>query len=103
MKVIKWVPWQGGTEENETPEAEEAIIEDIRANGYVFSGWDHQSASTGCPMFEDGRIRTYSLRGWGRVMATAWNLKDAKGDPDYIEFYMGIPDGMTKKMPKETK
>lgn len=103
MKVVKWVPWQGGVKETETQEAEDAIIEDIRAHGYVFSGQDHQNAKTGCPMFEDGTVRTYSLRGWGRVMATAWNLLDSNGEPDYMEFYWSIPNGMTKRLPEESK
>lgn len=104
MKVAKWVPWQGGVPETETQEAEDAIIEDIKKNGYIFSGWDHQNAETGCPMFEDGTVRTYSLRGWGRVMATAWNLRDENGEPDYMKFYGSIPNGMTKKLPtKEEK
>lgn len=101
MKVVKWIPWQGGLQETETPEAEEAIIEDIRSNGYVFSGYDHQRSDVlGMPVFEDGTVRTYSCRGWGRVMAIAWNVRDQSGEPNYMEFYWSIPEGMTKKMPK---
>lgn len=101
MKVVKWVPWRGGMKETETQEAEDAIIEDIRAHGYVFSGWDHQNAETGCPMFEDGTVRTYSLRGWATLMAKAWNITDCEDEPVYMEFYMSVPEGMTKRLPSK--
>lgn len=99
MKVVKWVPWKGGMKENKTQEAEEAIIEEIRANGYAFSGWSHQNEPTGVPMFEDGTVGTYSLRGWGDIMARAWGILDEENKPNYMAFYMHTPEGFTKKMP----
>ena len=48
-----------------------AIIDDIKAHGYLFSGWDHQEMLECVPILNDGKKRCYSQRGWGGVMAEA--------------------------------
>ena len=49
-----------------------AIIDDIRRNGYCFSGYDHQEMWNCAPVLNDGKKRLYSQRGWGGVMAEAY-------------------------------
>ena len=57
-----------------------AIIDDIRKNGYLFSGWDHQEMWDCTPILNDGKKRCYSQRSWGGIMAEAYG---DMGDYDY--------------------
>lgn len=58
-----------------------AIIDEIRKNRYLFSGWDHQESWENCvPILNDGKKRCFSQRGWGGVMAEAYG---EMGDYDY--------------------
>ena len=60
-----------------------AIIDDIRAHGYLFSGWDHQEMWDCTPILNDGKKRCYSQRSWGGIMAEAY---ECTGDYDYARF-----------------
>ncbi|MBQ2737653.1 MAG: hypothetical protein IJF38_03110 [Clostridia bacterium] len=48
-----------------------AIIDDIRAHGYSFSGYAHQELDGGVPVMNDGKARRFSRRIWGSTMANA--------------------------------
>lgn len=48
-----------------------ALVDDIKKNGYLFSGWDHQECGCCAPVFNDGKMRRFSQRGFGDVMAEA--------------------------------
>ena len=61
--------FQGGREDVEA--AENAIIEDIRKHGYVFSGNYHQYGQNGAPVFSDGTLCMCSMRHWGDIMYRA--------------------------------
>ncbi len=52
--------------------AQAAIIDDIREHNYLFSGYDHQEARYGAPVLNDGRIRNFTRRGFGELMAEAY-------------------------------
>ncbi len=69
--------------------ARTAIIADIRANGYRFSGWHHQETDNCTPVLSDGKMRTYSQRGWGDIMAEAWGNT---GDMDYVRYAFHTDD-----------
>lgn len=61
-----------------------AIIDEIRKHKYLFSGWHHQESWENCvPILNDGKKREYSQRGWGGVMAEAY---DQTEDYDYVIF-----------------
>jgi len=60
-----------------------AIIDDIRAHGYLFSGWDHQEMWDCTPILNDGKKRCYSQRSWGGIMAEAYGCTGAY---DYSRF-----------------
>jgi hypothetical protein len=60
-----------------------AIIDEIRKKGYLFSGWDHQETWNCVPVLNDGKKRCYSQRGWGGVMAEAYGHM---GNYDYASF-----------------
>ena len=53
-----------------------AIIDDIRAHGYSFSGYAHQELDGGAPVMNDGRVRRFSRRIWGNTMAHAHDSLD---------------------------
>lgn len=63
--------------------ARNAIIDDIRAHKYSFSGWAHQEGYNCAPVLNDGKIYRYSQRGWGDVMAEA---NGNMGPMDYCMF-----------------
>ena len=46
------------------------IIDEIKKHGYLFTGWHHQTLDC-APVFNDGKKRLFSQRGWGDVMAHA--------------------------------
>lgn len=61
-----------------------AIIDEIKKHKYLFSGWDHQESwDNTVPILNDGKKRGFSQRGWGGVMAEAY---DYMGDYDYAAF-----------------
>ncbi len=57
-----------------------AIVDDIKANGYSFSGHAHQEYDCGVPVLNDGLARRFSARSWGSVMAKA------NGYFDYMDY-----------------
>ena len=61
-----------------------AIIDDIKKHGYLFSGWHHQESFENCvPILNDGKKRGFSQRGWGGLMAEAYGRM---GDMDYAVY-----------------
>ena len=86
-KVIGWTAY----DDEEVKEARgcigfaerNAIIDDIRAHGYLFSGWDHQESWDCVPILNDGKKRCYSQRSWGGIMAEAHGMM---GNYDYARF-----------------
>ena len=47
------------------------LIDEIKREGYLFSGEDHQEEYPCVPVFNDGKRYETSRRGWGRIMAEA--------------------------------
>lgn len=67
--------------------ARHAIVDEIKAHGYLFSGEDHQDALYGCPVLNDGKKRACSQRGFAGMMA------EARGETDtyaYSKYMFGI-------------
>lgn len=57
-----------------------AVVDEIRKNGYFFSGYDHQERQNCAPVFNDGKMRRFSQRGFADMMA------EAQGDTDYMAY-----------------
>ena len=57
-----------------------ALVDDIKKNGYLFSGWDHQECGGCAPVFNDGKMRRFSQRGFGDIMA------EAHGETGYMAY-----------------
>lgn len=72
-KVIGWTFSDNYDIENAplTFATRHAIVDDIRENNYLFSGFDHQEAWYGCPVLNDGKKRACSQRGFAGIMAEA--------------------------------
>ncbi len=70
-------------------ELEDAIIDNIRKNGYKFDGSYHQNGKMGCPVLDDGSYCTFSMRRWGEIMYSAWgDGKDPMGYCNYAWSYI---------------
>lgn len=84
LKVVGWTYYDDDLEHGVTGwAARNAIIDDIKEHGYVFSGWAHQEGNYCAPVLNDGKIYCYSQRGWGSVMAEAHGYT---GRMDYAKF-----------------
>lgn len=72
-RVVGWTEYDNSAvEAAECSEAALcAIIADIKANGYLFTGYDHQERLNGAPVLNDGKKRLFSQREFGSVMARA--------------------------------
>ncbi len=78
-RVVGWTYYDDDRVEDGalTWAARVAILDEIKRNGYEFSGWDHQEEYNCVPVLNDGKKRTYSQRGWGDVMAEAHGETDS--------------------------
>ena len=71
-KVIGWVSFDDDFEEGEhTYSKISAVIDDIKENGYLFSGWHHQEYLYCAPLLNDGKKLTFTQRGFGDIMSRA--------------------------------
>ena len=72
-RVVGWTEYDNPNVPMEScsPAAMQAILRDIRENGYLFTGWDHQESPRCVPVLNDGKMRRFSQRGFGSVMAFA--------------------------------
>ena len=81
----KVIGWTNNDDENypimeeNSLEVREAIIADIRANKYVFTGYDHHFEYTCTPVLNNGKRVCYGQRAWGGVMAEAHGVDDWDG------------------------
>lgn len=68
---------------NEYEEIRQAVINELRENGYHFSGNEHQYADHCVPVIDDKYALQASFREWGAIM------EDAYPDEDYSDFHKG--------------
>lgn len=89
-KVIGWTFSENYDIENAplTFAARHAIIDEIKAHGYFFSGYEHQEAWYGCPVLNDGKKRVCSQRGFAGIMAEAHGETELYS---YSRYMFGIP------------
>lgn len=104
LKIIGWTDYSSdfpsATVANKDVNALlEIVVKEISANGYVFSGEEHQNADTGVPVFSDGTCFRASMRAWGCVMTAAYPKIDDR-EAHYMDFYMETP--MPANLPKQT-
>lgn len=94
-KVIGWT-WYDNSKIKEMDycnSAEEAVIDDIKANGYLFSGMHHQECPCGAPVLNNGKMLTFTQRSFGGVMASAHGKNSRMSYAEYaFDWYMGLDD-----------
>lgn len=84
LRVVGWAYYDDDMEQGDIGwAARNAIIDDIKAHGYLFSGWAHQECDCCAPVLNDGKLYCFSQRGWGGVMAEAHGYN---GRMDYARF-----------------
>lgn len=83
-KSMRWRDYLEARDASEHPYAE-ALRSALLVRGRI-TGDDHQSANDGVPMFSDGSVATFSLRGWGDLLAAVYSERDNK-DYCYMDFY----------------
>lgn len=90
-KVVGWTYYENYlVEDEESSDAVVyAIIDEIKKNGYLFSGYDHQERLYCVPVMNDGKKRTFSQRTFGNIMAIAHGYT---GRYDYSLFSFGIKE-----------
>lgn len=82
LKVVGWTEYDlhEFKEGANTWAVRMALVDDIKKNGYFFSGYDHQERDNCAPVFNDGKMRRFSQRGFADIMA------EAQGDNDYMGY-----------------
>lgn len=83
-----------------------AVLSDVKENGYLFAGEDQQEFPNCCPVLDDYRIARFTRRGFARLMAEAHG---ETGDYDYARYMESssikeeskvFPNGRAKKDPR---
>lgn len=73
------------------------VIEEIKKNGYSFSGQDHQNHFFGAPIFSNGTMLRCSMRTWGILMAVSHG-DVVNGQPNYMDYYIDCEE---EKFPEQ--
>ncbi len=76
-----------------TDEVYQAVADEVRDKNYLFGGNSHQDYSGCCPVLNNGCKAAFSCRGWGLVIAMAYNQRGRDGRYDIMCGYM---DSMIK-------
>ena len=96
LKLVGWVSFDSEypmlrRSNEEYAEMLRMVFEDIEANGYVFSGEEHQNSLSGMPLFSDGTCLRMSMRFWAKLMADFY-VKEDGSSYSYMDFYMSLDD-----------
>jgi ASC-1-like (ASCH) protein len=100
-KIIGWTDYYDDNypeHENVTDYVRHLIIDEIRKNGYLFGGDSHEDY---CPVLNDGTLVSFSWRGWGGVMAEAWNIDDSSGMAYMFAYMDELIKPTARKYPKD--
>ena len=99
VRVVGWVAPYAVIEEGEVTWAvRNAIIDELRKHGYVFSGPTQGDSHDCTPVLNNGKKYLFSTRGWADIMAEAQGYT---GSMDYMRFYM--PLGYENEVLPDTK
>lgn len=94
-----WARGIGGWVKGHTwPEYLEHVPEDLRPYARAlndaiardklwFSGSEHQNGERRVPVFSDGTVARFTMRGWGDIMAASWNTIIGRKHLSYLDFY----------------
>ena len=105
LTIVGWTDFDSSYPTKDlTRENSEEIIyllrKEIAENNYLFSGEEHQNHYAGAPVFSDGTCFRASMRFWGYLMASTWNilLQDEEDFEEftYMDFYMPASESETQ-------
>lgn len=83
---MRWKDYLAAFGEEYHPYAE-AIKKNVLELRLKIGGDDHQYSENGVPLFSDGKVASFSYRGWGDLMAAIWAEEEDR-DYSYMDFYM---------------
>lgn len=84
LRVVGWASYDDDLPQGQVSWAvKNTVIDDVKKNGFLFSGWTHQEGYGCAPVLNDGNMYCFSQRGWGGVMAEAHGFF---GMMDYAKF-----------------
>ena len=84
LRVIGWTYYDDDLPQGENCwAARNAIVDEIKKHGYLFSGASHQEGYYCAPVCNDGKIYRFSQRSWGSIMAEAHGYTKRM---DYVKF-----------------
>lgn len=84
LRVIGWTYYGDDLPQGKNGwAARSAIVDEIKKQGYLFSGASHQDCDYCVPVCNDGKMYRFSQRSWGDVMAEAHGYT---GRMDYVKF-----------------
>lgn len=99
MEIVGWTHYTDRFKEAENTQEEiNALIKELKDNGYVICGDEHDNEDSCSPVLSNGHIMHFSWRGWGYIMAQA---KGLTGDYDYSLYYMKEVSPESSKLPKK--
>ena len=88
LRVVGWTDYKEWAEDDNCGwAARHAIVDDIKKNGYFFSGEAHQYEIDCVPVLNDGKEYQFSQREWGGIMAEAQGVETTLG---YALYAWGI-------------
>lgn len=80
-------------------EAYKVVIEEVRKNGYHFTGNDHQNADWGVPILDNKYKLCVGQRSWGGIIADAFPDEiDESKEYGYIKWAWSTPEGEEDKI-----
>ena len=104
MKVTGWADWEDerytdidSMSHEELTEATDLVINELKTNGYKFSGEAHQNGY--CPVIDDKWLYAVSMRFWGSIMQRAYNLPNDDG-LGYVIWAWGTPEDEEEVLPE---
>ena len=114
MRIVGWTEWDDPQYEDMFPigggaihssadvDAAEAVIaEELRANGYKFTGDYHQNGDYGVPIFDTGKVFQCTQRTWGAIMAKAYPEEIDNSDGyGYLKWAWIAPESMVVPLRK---
>ena len=104
LKIIGWTNYDSNypsvsVTQDELNDVLLTVAREIKNNGYMLSGGDHQNSDTGVPVFDNGTCFRASMRSWGVIMTIAFPEVNGN-ETQYMDFYMSTP--LDRKLPESS-
>jgi len=108
MKITGWTHWQNDYEDifdsvdTFTEEFKckiyNLVAQELKKNGYKFTGTHHQKCETGSPIIDGKYTLRCSRRGWGEIMRMAYDIPNEDG-LGYCVWAWSVPEGEIPVLP----